>query len=872
MKKQILIAIAFLSLPLFAFAQIRNKQTINEYWKFHKGDMANAPSTSFDDSSWETIFLPHTWNVEDIQDEPYGWYRGIGWYRKSISIGNIVENRRFFLSFEGANQVCEVFVNGKPAGKKHIGGYTPFAYDITDLIIKNSKNTIAVKLDNSHNKDIAPLSADFVFYGGIYRDVYLIEADATHFDLVNQGNGVYISTPQVSESEAKISIRADLVNNAGKGKFELTHTLLDPDRNTITTSSQKINMEKGGAHSFQSKNITVKNPDLWSPDSPCLYSVVSELKDASGKVLDWVENPLGFRWFSFDPQEGFFLNGKHLKLMGTNRHQDYINYGNALTDDMHRYDLKMMKELGINCFRISHYPHDPSVLEMADRYGFICFEEIPIINYITRTPEYLESCKKQISEMIRRDYNHPCIVAWNQSNETALSRPSDLKNEDYEAYSVDLAGFYKKLNEHILSEDPTRYSMIVHNSGVKDHFKRGYHQAQVVGYNLYMGWYEQEIEDIYANLELMPETNPDVAWFITEFGAGSDPRIRSFEPLPWDHSIEFQLAFNKVYQKAIMKYPFIAGGTVWNFNDFFSEGRREVQPHLNNKGLVTSDRRKKDSYYFFQAAWSKEPVANIGPKLWTERAGFENAENAGYSTQPVEIYANTNEAELFLNNVSLGKKQVKDYVAVWDVPFVDGKNILLLRAWRDGKEIVDFMTVNFKLIPKKLKSTELKFDEIAVNAGSNCYFIDETKNNYLWMPDKAYEEGNYGYVAGKRYVRDEKREILGVVHNISGTVNEPVFQTQLVDPEYRFDVPKGNYEVSLLFAELNNISGSNVFDILINDVPQMENLNLSTEYGKFNAITKRFEINVKGDEGIRISLPAKEGHSVLNGIVVRKIY
>lgn len=871
MKKHFLILLCFL-LPALVAGQIRHKQTINENWKFQKGNPENAASGSFNDADWETITLPHTWNIEDIQDEPYGWYRGVGWYRKSISIGNIADNKRLFLSFEGANQVCEVFVNGKSAGEKHVGGYTPFAYDITDLVIPNNKNTIAIKLDNAHNKNIAPLSADFVFYGGVYRDVYLIEVDATHFDLLHQGNGVYITTPNVSESKAEISIRADILNNANKGAFEIIHTVLDVDRNKIATQSQKINAAKNSAQTFQSKNIILQNPNLWSPDSPYLYTVVSELKDKSGKVLDKIENPLGLRWFSFDPQNGFFINGKHLKLMGTNRHQDYINFGNALTDDMHRYDLKMMKDLGINCFRISHYPHDPSVLEMADRYGFICFEEIPIINYITRTPEYLESCKKQISEMIRRDYNHPCIVTWNQSNETALSRPPDLKDEDYEEYSVALADFYKQLNEHILSEDPTRFSMIVHNSGVEDHFKRGYHQAQVVGYNLYMGWYEQKINDIYANLELLPKTNPNVAWFITEFGAGSDPRIHSFEPIPWDHSIEFQLEFNKVYQKAITKYPFIAGGTVWNFNDFFSEGRREVQPHLNNKGLVTSDRRKKDSYYFFQAAWSKEVVANIGPKLWTERGGVESVNNSGYCSQSVEIYANTQDAELFLNNVSLGKKSITDYVAKWDVPFVNGKNTLLLRAWQDGKEIIDYMTVNFNLIPHELKNNKQDFEEIAVNVGSNCFFNDENKNNYLWMPDQPYQKGNFGYTAGKPYVRDEKRGILGVVENIAGTVNEPIFQTQLIDPEYRFDVPDGNYEVSLLFADLNAVPSYSVFDILINDIPQITDLNLTDEYGKYNAITKRFEINVENDNGIRIALPSKKGNSVLNGIVVRKIY
>lgn len=871
MNNRLLIILVFF--PLFSWAQPRNKQTINEHWKFYQGDISNASAVSFDDKQWENIDLPHTWNVEDIEDEPYGWYRGVCWYRKKIKINRIpTDSKRFYLYFEGANQVCEVFVNGQSAGEKHMGGYTPFAYDITNLIRSGSDNLIAIKLDNSHDENIAPLSADFVFYGGIYRDVYLIETNVTHFDMLHQGSGVYITTPQVNENSAKIEIRSDVANNYKQRELLLNHTILDAERNVVTSTSRKIKPEASSQKSYVAQTITVANPKLWSPDSPYLYSVVSEIKDQSGKIIDRVENPLGFRWFRFDPEQGFFLNGKHLKLLGTNRHQDYINYGNALTDDMHRYDLKMMKDLGINCFRISHYPQDPAVLEMADRYGFICFEEIPIINYISRTPEYLENCKKQISEMIRKDYNHPCIVAWNQSNETTLVRPDNLSDEEFNAYQAELATFFKQLKEHIQKKDPTRETMIVHTAGVEEHFKLGYHLGDIVGYNLYLGWYHDNIEDIYNYFERMHKTNPAVSYFISEFGAGADPRIRSFEPLPWDHSIEYQLAFNKIYQKAIMKYPFIAGATAWNFNDFYSEGRREVQPHINNKGLVTSDRRKKDSYYFFRAAWSKEAVASIGSQLWKNRAGLEDTLNSGRCTQPIEIYANTGDVELFLNNRSLGRKPVIDNVTTYNVPFTQGENILELRAEKEGAIITDFLKVDFNVIARNLKSEMLPFEEIAINVGSNCYFIDDKKNNYLWLPDKPYEAGNYGYTQGEAYVRDTKRGILGIVDNIMGTMNEPVYQTQRMSPAYRFDVPKGNYEVSLLFAELKNGEGNRVFDVVMNDNTFLQDINIEEMYGKYTAVSKRFEVSVNDNNGLTVLFPEKEGKSVLNGIIVRKIY
>lgn len=273
------------------YANPRLKTTINENWKFAKREIPAAESLTFDDTDWETVNLPHTWNVEDTEDEPSGYYRGVGWYRKSVKIGRLAQGKKVFLCFEAANQVTEVWVNGRQAGEAHIGGYTPFAYDITSLITSGVDNTIAIKVDNSHHEDIAPLSADFTFFGGIYRDLYLVYTDEVHFPMSGADNGVFVRSYDVSHQSAQIEIKTDLKSVKGN-KLRLLHTLKDREGKTVATSVKKV------LHKEEVCVLEIKNPHLWDTENPYLYTVVSELTDESGTVLDRVKNPLGIRWFT----------------------------------------------------------------------------------------------------------------------------------------------------------------------------------------------------------------------------------------------------------------------------------------------------------------------------------------------------------------------------------------------------------------------------------------------------------------------------------------------------------------------------------------------------------------------------------------------
>lgn len=873
MKKTLITAV-ILCASIIAFAQPRNKQSINESWKFYKGDIPEASGKSFDDSKWEKITLPHTWNIDDIQDDPYGWYRGAGWYRKALNIDPWMIGKRIYLCFEAANQVTSVYVNGTKAGVDHIGGYTPFKFDITDMVKVGSDNVIAVKVDNSYNENITPLLADFVFYGGIYRDVSLLITDNLHFDVLNSGTGIFITTPNVSEQEATISIRCDVQSDATrKIAASIEHTIIDSQRNKVTSVSQKVKTNPGEKQSVQAKVMSVKNPQLWGPENPYLYAVISEIKDDKGNVIDRTENPLGFRWFSFDKDKGFFLNGKHIKLIGTNRHQDYINYGNALTRDMHLHDMQMIKDLGTNCLRISHYPHDPVVLEMCDRLGLIAFEEIPIIDWITQSEEHLENCKKQISEMIRRDYNHPCIVSWNSSNETNIMRPPKMIDNDFNRYERDLSTFLHELDKHIKQEDNTRYTMVVLCGNIEHNFKTGFHAADVIGYNKYEGWYENDIKNIWNILRSFKQIDPDHTVILTEYGAGADYRIRTFEPTKFDHSVEYQVAYNKEHLKAVKALDFVSGSTIWNFADFYSEGRGETQPHINNKGIVTLDRRPKDSYFYFKTILAETPYVSIPSQLWKTRSGREDNLNAGTCTQPVEVFANTPQVELFLNGRSLGVKNIVEYCATYDVPFVNGSNLLELKSPQGDVSLKDFLRVNFKVQPFDLKSKSLPFDEIAVNVGSHFYFINDAKNDYLWLPDQPYQKGSWGYVGGEKYLRKDQGGLVGSRDNIWQTENEePVYQTQQRALEgYRFDVPKGNYDVTLLFTEFDK-EADRIFDVFVNKQLVLENFDVFKQFGRNTAVSKQFSVSVDDENGLIVSFNAKKGEPILNGIIVRKVY
>lgn len=511
-------AMLFFCLFTLHVAAQRATQTLNDSWKFLQGECPAAADSAFNDSGWADAHLPHTWNTDAYIEKDY--YRGTGWYRRRIILPENWQGKQIFLKLDAANQAATLFVNGKRIGE-HAGGYTAATFNITPFLSFRSPNVLAVRVDNAR-MDIPPISGDFTFFGGIYRDVWLIAVPQQHFHLTNlASDGIFISTPQVSEEKGTLAIRGEVKNDAReKADLEVETRLYSPDGQLLQSRKKRLPVIAGQAtHYFNQESIHVPKPQLWTPETPYLYKVEIILRDRKTKaVLDSSEQPAAFRWFRFDAAKGFFLNGKPYKLRGVCRHQDQKPIGPALTDEMHRRDFHLMKEMGANFIRISHYPQDDALLEMCDKLGMLVWEEIPVINIVPETPAYGDNCERNLREMIRQHYNHPCIVAWGYMNEILLVTQRTYKSESElkPALQRTLA-LANRLEKVLKEEDTTRVStMAFHGSNAYNETGLG------------------DITDIVGcNYPTHPIT-------VSEYGAGADRRLHSLSPRAFDFSCEYQ--------------------------------------------------------------------------------------------------------------------------------------------------------------------------------------------------------------------------------------------------------------------------------------------------------------------------------------------
>lgn len=892
MKNKILLLLLLLFAIIKIQAQQRVSFSINEWWKFHKGDVAQAKYATLDDAAWEAVNLPHTWNAHDADDNEPGYYRGVSWYRKKLFVDKKWEKSRAIICFEGANQETQLYVNGQFVGD-HKGGYTRFCFDITPQLRYGEDNLVSVCVSNAHNPEIPPLSADFTFYGGIYRDVYLMFINPMHISTNDySSSGVYLRTPEVSDTEATIEITTSLANDSQEDRSVVVENIInDANGQVVKRYAKRIKVATGKTLKDIYGQITIANPHLWDIDDPYLYSVRTIVKESkTGSVLDEVVNPLGLRWFSFDHEKGFFLNGKARKLVGTARHQDYYRKGNALQDEFHVHDVQLLKDMGGNFLRVSHYPQDPVVLETCDRLGIVASVEIPVVNAVTESEEFLNNSVEMAKEMIRQDFNHPSVIIWGYMNEILLSRPypDGERLKTYYGFTEKVA---RTLEKTIRCEDPNRYTMMAYHNDPKRYEKAHLTEIPMIqGWNLYQGWYGPDINDFQYLLDRIHRTYKDKILFVTEYGSGVDVKLHSYNPERFDFTQEYGLKFHRHYLKEIQKRTFVAGASIWNMNDFYSESRADVNPHINDKGITSLSREKKDVYWFYKASLSGKPVLIIGNRDWTARGGTAN-NGSDVCIQSVPIFSNATKVKLFVNGKELGQKTVADACVYFDVPFVDGENVLEAIATINGSEIRDLLRIQFSLVPSQLKDTGVPFKSLNVMLGSHRYLDDRTKN-VAWIPEKEYQQGSWGYVGGTPYRRKSgSTTILGTDTDISGADINALFQTQRVGIEaFKADVPDGDYTVSLYWAELetgkkgealvynldNSVEEKTVknrcFGVSINGISVLDEVNIARDYGCGRAVIKKFSISVKESKGLCISFLRKEGKPILNAIRIYRKY
>lgn len=876
----------------WAQAQQRVVYTINDGWKFTKGSPFEAQMTGCDDSSWETVNIPHTWNDKDADDETPGFYRGPVWYRKQLFIDKSQEGRRAVIYFEGANQEVRFYLNGQFVGE-HKGGYTRFCFDITPHLRYGQENLFAIYVNNVYNPNIPPLSADFTFFGGIYRDVYLQFMNPVHIATNDYASsGVYIRTPEVNNSAASVEITTLLTNDMPQPtEIRVENIICDADGKEVKKTQAEVKLAAGETKTDISKKIKIDSPRLWDIDDPYRYMVYTRILDKrKGTLLDEVVNPLGLRWFKFDSEKGFFLNGKGRKLIGTARHQDYFQKGNALRDELHVQDVLLLKEMGGNYLRVSHYPQDPVIMEMCDKLGIVTSVEIPVVNAVTETEEFLHNSVEMAKEMVRQDFNRPSVMIWGYMNEIFLRRPytEGKQLEDYYRFTEKVA---RALEATIREEDPSRYTMMAYHN--MPQYYEDAHLTEIPmiqGWNLYQGWYEPDINEFQRLLDRAHKAYKGKVLMITEYGPGVDPRVHSYQPERFDFSQEYGLVYHKHYLNEMMKRPFIAGSSLWNLNDFYSESRVDAVPHVNNKGVVGLNREKKDVYWFYKTALSRRPILVIGNREWKSRGGVVNTAQKE-CIQSVPVFSNAEEVELFVNNKSLGKKKIENNYALFDVPFVGGENLLEAVAVTGDNKLRDMLRIQFQLVGSQLKDEAVPFTEINVMLGSPRYFEDRAAN-VAWIPEQEYKPGSWGFIGGTSYRRKTGfGTMLGSDIDIHGTDMNPIFQTQRVGiKSFKADVPGGEYSVYLHWAELESdkerealvynlgadseqtFAGNRSFGISINGTTVSDDFNVARDYGYARAVIKKFVITVKDGKGVSVDFHKKEGEPILNAIRIYRNY
>lgn len=849
--KRCLLAIVVMFVVTSLQAQ-REMKTINDNWEFRKSI----------DESWESVNLPHTFNIDAYQQRNY--YQGKGFYRRTLVLPEIVAERRYYMKIDAASKAANIRVNGKEVGS-HVGGYTACIVDITEYIRK--ENLIEITVDNGR-KDITPISADFTFWGGIYRDVWLISTPKQHFNMSNMGSdGIFISTLVVNEKRGVLKVKCEVTNDSHESSIlEVRSAIYSPQGKLLQTIKQKQKLKSGETYIFENTSGAIESPDLWSPETPSLYLVKTTLVDPkSGKLLDEKNHKVGFRWFTFDGSKGFFLNGKSYKLRGLNRHQDQAPAGVALDDEAHRRDIFLMKELGCNFIRISHFPQDDAILEMCDELGLLAWEEIPIINIVPNTPGYDDNCEYNLREMIRQHYNHSSVITWGYMNEILLTAPSIGKPE-WLACKERTVNLAQRLEAVLKEEDPGRASVMAFNM-TNLYNEIGLNLVDVVGWNLYHGWYVDKLKDFNAWCEDQHRRYPDQPMIISEWGAGSDKRLHSTQGRAFDFSIEYQQTYIEHYLPFIENTEWISGCAYWNFIDFNVAARQESMPRVNNKGLAYNNRIWKDVAYYFKAMWRKDiPVIRIASRDWEMRTGEIN------KPQSIKIYSNMPEVELFINGQSIGCQKIANCHTVFNVILPEGISVLMAQGIKNGKTVQDAMTIQFKSLPNIAEG-----DELAINVGSNCYFTSDI-SNLTWLPDQPYTAGGWGYIGGKAH---------STTSEIYNTLDGPIYQTwREGNWSYKIDAPIGEYEIELLIADvtkpaaqLANLlnknkeekhSGETRFHISICG-KQVETNFSPIDGGKHRTAFKRRYIIRNEHDHIVISAGAVKGEPFLAGIKVRKL-
>ncbi|WP_288200687.1 glycoside hydrolase family 2 TIM barrel-domain containing protein [uncultured Parabacteroides sp.] len=658
-------------------AEGRKVESFNSGWSFKKApaekELAlNAPKW---ESGWSEVEIPHTWNAKDMQVQANNFYEGAAYYKKNYFFPADLKGKRVFLRFEGVGSCAEVFVNGMLA-TSHKGGYSAFACEISPLLKVGEENEIIVKADNKSRPDVIPVNHNlFGVYGGMYRPVWLIVTEPYNISVTDCASpGVYITQKNVSKKQADVKVKVKLDNGTLQPvPVTLQNTIYDQEGKQIATNSQSFELTAQGEQAYES-SFTIKKPTLWQGrENPYLYKVVSRLiKD--GQVIDEMVQPLGLRKYEIVAGKGFYLNGEKYPMYGVTRHQDWWGLGSALKNENHDFDLATIMDVGATTVRFAHYQQSDYLYSRCDSLGLIIWAEIPFVNRVTG--QEAENCRNQLREMIRQSFNHPSIYVWG------------LHNEVYQPhqYTKELT---QSLHDLAKTEDPDRYTVSVNGYGHMEHPVNLV--ADIQGMNRYFGWYEKKIQDIKPWVEGLEKEYPHQKLMLTEYGADANLNHQTEylgDALNWTKEFYPETFATKTHEyqwSVIAAHPYIIASYLWNTFDFCAPmWVRGGVPARNMKGLVTFDRKiKKDSYFWYKANWSKEPVLFLTQRRNWDREKKETS---------ITVYSNIGTPTVYLNGKELSgirEGYTRVHYIIDNVTLDMGKNIVKTVVVKDGKTYED---------------------------------------------------------------------------------------------------------------------------------------------------------------------------------------
>ena len=604
---------------------MRKVININKGWGFSK-NLTEIPSTI---EGLEEINVPHCWNSIDGQDGGNDYHRGTCYYAKKIIKSELPEADQYYIEINGANSTSEVYLNGEFL-RRHDGGYSTYRVDLTDRL--QDENFLVITVDNSASETVYPQTADFTFYGGLYRDVNIICVNKSHFDLDFFGGLGVIVTPEIKGEDADVSVKSFI---AGKeDSQEVKYTVISKEGKEIATASGEEAV------------IEIKKVNKWhGRKNPYLYTLKAQLVEAD-KVLDEVIVKFGCRSFEIDPERGFILNGEEYPLRGVSRHQDRLGIGNALLPEHHKEDMDFICEVGATTIRLAHYQHDQYFYDLCDERGMVVWAEIP---YISRhMPGGRDNTISQMKELIVQNYNHPSIVVWGLSNEITMGGAND----------PDLLENHYILNDLVHSMDKTRLTTMACISMVSmdEEYVR---IPDVVSYNHYFGWYGGETSMNGPWFDKFHAKYPNQPIGCSEYGCEA-LNWHTSNPMQGDYTEEYQAYYHEELIKQLFTRKYLWATHVWNMFDFGADARAEGGENgQNHKGLMTFDRKyKKDAFYAYKAWLSDEPFVHLCSKRYVDRVE---------DVVKITVYSNQPEVELFANGVSVGKSTAEDHFFRFEV-------------------------------------------------------------------------------------------------------------------------------------------------------------------------------------------------------------